>query len=220
MDSCDAKVIYKLLGTPSDPVGFQLYGMNYVFTERQVHGAAGKTCKCILASEVHKRRLSDIIHEGTNLLVNLELLAVDCIRAFYGHMEFGIDETNLVVHGDNKYVVSTERGTVAILTDKGGIYNLIAKDPRDVFVFKRYLDEFPKNYGIVELGSRTYAFYEKLGYDLEDVDEVNCNVSMMRYNFEDSEQTRDVSALAKKYGFTIWSISNGTVPIHSNTEQT
>lgn len=193
-----------LVDANGETYGFHLHGMDYLFTDEQVKGEAGKTCKAILAGDVQKRSLSDLISTGSLTLRNLESLAVSCISSYYGHMEFGLADTNLIVYGDKKYVVSTPRGTIAIVTDMGGIYNLIAKDPRDVFLFKRYLDEFPCNFGIVEVGSRTHCFYEKLGYDMEDYDEKHGNASMVRFNYLSGNKVRDVLQLADKYNLTVW----------------
>lgn len=197
----DSKILRSPVGRLQ---GFELYGMQYLFMTKQVKGEIGKSCKYILAGDVQKRSLERLLETGTITQRDLELLAVDCISAFYGHMEFGLDDTNLQVYGNEKYVVSTARGTIAIVTDMGGVYNLLAKDPRDVFLFKRYLDEFPCNYGIVEVGSRTHCFYEKLGYDMEDIDSKHNNASMVRFNFLSDSKARDVRELAKKYNLTLW----------------
>lgn len=190
--------------------GFTLYGMKYRFTDEQVKWKPADSCHEILAGEVQKRSLAALLNSDVLVRTDVEKLAVDCMIAYFDGISVDFE-----IVGTKFNVVSTKAGSVAIVSNYGGMYNLLLRKVSDAFVFNRLLQHWPENYGMADVGSRTFAAYERLGYALTEV--VGDVAGVERFNYRDNNLVREVKDFAKELQLTVWEIEYDTALVHSGT---
>lgn len=193
-----------------DPVeSFDLYNMTYKFVKGEApKWKEGNKCLEIVAGDVQRRRLSDLIETGTLTRRNLEILAVECMGSYFGHLDCKIKPV-----GTKYNMVSTEKGSIALISNTGGTYNVIVSNSHDSFLFTRLMELWPTNHGMAEVGSRTFMMYEKFGYDLVGV--TDGVAEMTRFNFKSDRAELDIKSVAKQFGLTVWELEyDSTVSLH------
>lgn len=178
---------------------FELYGQQYKLYDGAPKYKQGSDVHAIHAGEVQNRAYSALLESGNITNLELEKLAVDCMRYYFSDFD-----CELVTMGDKINLVSTKRGSFAVVTDTGGIYNLVLRHPRDAFVITRLGEQWPENHGYVEIGTRTFDLYERVGFEWASLQ--NGIAEVVRFNFKDENKVRDVHDYADEFGLTIWEL--------------
>lgn len=142
----------------------------------------------------------------STLLFYLESLALRAIDRCYRESPVQSEIDNFETVGDECFVLSTTHGSVLAITDKGGLYGLMLTTAADVYRINRFIKNFPWNHGMVEVGSKAYALYEKLGCDLDAVSGNMAKVSRCNKVGWDTVSVSEqlVAQWAQETGLTMW----------------
>lgn len=136
----------------------------------------------------------------------LESFALRAIERCYRESPLQRQIEDFEVIGEYCFVLSTEHGSVIAITDKGGIYGLMLATAADTYRINRFIKNFPWNHGMAEVGSRAYALYEKLGCDLDDVQNGMAKVSRCNKIGWDTVPVSEqlIAQWAEETGLTMW----------------